>query len=107
MRSALGLAATATVLASCAGVSFSKAGEEDALAACKSLRILLGEETSIEQGIDAMVRAQVLATRAADANDGYQLLASAMSALNEAMLVGSEDLAQSAWANAARLCNDL
>lgn len=95
------------VLTACAGVAFSKAGEDDANAACKALSSMQGDDVSIDQGLQALARAEVLSARAASENDDYELLASAMSALSESMFVGSEALAQSAWANAARLCNDL
>lgn len=103
----LAVSACLISIGGCAGVSLTKSGEDDAQAACKALASIQGDDVTIEQGIAGMARASDLAATAAAANDDYQLLASAMIALNESMLVGSEDLAQSAWANAVDVCNNL
>lgn len=97
----------AILLSGCAGVSFSKSGESDAKAACAALQSTQGENVSIEQGIAGFAEAEARSQVAAEMNDDYALLASAMRALNESLISGSEDMAQSAWANAARICNDL
>ena len=47
------------------------------------------------------------ALAAAAANDDYEALGSASKAFSESLVVGSEDLAQSAWANVAQICSDL
>jgi len=94
-------------LSGCAGVSLVKAGEENAKSACAEFADIQDDDVSISDGIAGMMRAESYAQAAAAENDDYIALGSAAKAVNEALMVGSEDLAQSAWANVARICNDL
>jgi hypothetical protein len=103
----LGLVVLTFAVTACTGVSFSKAGESDAQAACDALRSIQGSDVTAEEGLIGLTDADIYSRKAADQNDDYTLLHSAMKALNDSIVTGSEDLAQSAWANAARLCNDL
>lgn len=94
-------------LSGCSGIAFSKDGESDAKAACAAVSNTQGSDVSIADGLAGFIKGSTLATQAASANDDYQELASAMRALNESMISGSQDMAQSAWANVARICNAL
>ena len=104
---AAGTVLTLSLISGCAGVSMTKVGEADANAACSKLISAQGDDISVEQGISALVKAELLAGQAAKANDDYALLYSATKAINQSMMSGSIDMAQSAWANAAQICNDL
>lgn len=95
------------LLAGCAGIAFSKSGEDDAMASCSAIADTQGENVSIEEGLSGLANAAALADKAAAANDDYLELSSAMKALNESLFAGSEDLAQSAWEKVVRVCNDL
>jgi hypothetical protein len=104
--------ATATLLliplvTGCGVIVFSKAGEDDAKAACSAVARTQGEGVSIEEGLAGLAEGAALAASAAEANDDYRELSSAMKAINESLFTGSEDLAQAAWEKAARICNDL
>ena len=108
----IGRTLSAIVLASvslsgCAGVSLFKAGEEDAKSACNEYAGIQGDDVSVSEGIAGMTQAESYAQAAAAANDDYAALGSAAKAFSESMVIGSEDLAQSAWANVARICSDL
>ncbi len=106
-RSLSAVALVSVSLSGCAGVSLVKAGEADAKSACAEFADMQGEDVSISDGIAGMMRAESYAQAAAAENDDYIALASAAKAFSESMVIGSEDLAQSAWANVARICNDL
>lgn len=95
------------LVSGCAGISFTKAGESEAITACRALSGIQGDDVTLEEFMSAVAKAQVYASRAARENSSYNLLDSAMQALGEVLFTGSEDLAQSAWANAANLCRDL
>ena len=95
------------LLSGCTGISFSKAGEKDAQSACAEYSQLQGDNIAAADGIAGMIKAESYAQAAAAANNDYEALGSAAKAFSESMVVGSEDLAQSAWANVARICNDL
>jgi hypothetical protein len=94
-------------LSGCAGVSLVKKGEDDAKSACAQYLKVQAQDVTVDSVINAMMSAEYYAVNAANANDDYQLLGSASKALTESLSIGSEDLAQSAWANVARICNDL
>ncbi len=95
------------LIAACSGISFVKEGEDAANASCEELYGLQDESMSEDEVIPALLLAATYADEAAAANDDYEPLASAVRALNESMIVGSEDLLQSAWSNVAGICNDL
>ena len=101
------LVAISISISGCAGISFTKAGEEDAKSACDEYANLQDDSLSMSDAMASMMMAETYAQAAADANDDYEALGSAAKAFSESMVVGSEDLAQSAWANVARICNDL
>ncbi len=98
---------SSVVLAGCSGISFTKAGEDDAKSACAAYAAIQGDDVSIEDGLSGMMKAEAYALAAAAANDDYEALGSASKAFSESLVVGSEDLAQSAWANVAQICSDL
>ena len=93
------------LVSACAGVSFTKAGEEDANSACSALVNLQGEDISASQFIAGLLTVEVFSAKAAAANDDYAPLDSAVRAFNDSLYVGSEALATGAWANVARICN--
>lgn len=84
-----------------------KEGEDDAKAACSQLAEVQDDDISISEGLEGLIRAEAYADAAAAANDDYESLSSAVRAFNESMALGSEDLAQSAWSNVARVCSEL
>lgn len=95
-------------LSGCAGIAFSKAGEDDAFSACQELADLNDDENaSLEDILFSLAKSEGFAIQAAEANNDYEELSKAIGAFTESLTLGSDDLAQSAWERVARACNDL